>query len=146
MQGACDTTRLLSVSIARSAAEVYEFLSVPMNFAMWASGLGTRLRPGEGDWIVDTAEGRAIVRFTEPNRFGVLDHSVRLPSGSSIYVPLRVVPKGEGCELMLRFFRRPGVSDEQFAADAESVMRDLRAAKRILEAREREESAKSCSG
>ena len=127
MHRTSNSARLLSVAIARSATEVYAFLSVPENFARWASGLGTRLRRGEGDWIVDV---------TEPNRHGVLDHSVRLSSGESIYVPLRVVPKGEGCELVLKLFRQPRVSEEQFAADAEWVMRDLQAAKRILEAPE----------
>jgi hypothetical protein len=33
-------------------------------------------------------------------------------------------------------FRQPDTSDERFAADAEWVLRDLAAAKRILEARE----------
>lgn len=128
------SARMLSVSVSRSAADAYEFLCLPENFPKWASGLGTRLRPAEVDWIAETPEGPATVRFTERNRYGVLDHSVALPCGESIYVPLRVVENGAGCELVLTLFRRPGVSDEKFAADAEWVMRDLHAAKRILEA------------
>jgi hypothetical protein len=49
-------------------------------------------------------------------------------------VPWRVVPSCGGCELVLRLFRQPEMSDAQFAADAEWVMRDLGAAKRLLEA------------
>jgi hypothetical protein len=64
----------------------------------------------------------------------VLDHAVTLPRGMTIYVPLRVVPKDRGCELVLTLFRRPDMTDETFAADAEWVTRDLNAAKRILEA------------
>ena len=123
----------LSISINRSAAEAYEFLSVPENFPKWASGLGKSLRQAGEDWIAETAEGPVMVRFCERNSFGVLDHSVKLPRGTSVYVPLRVVANAEGCELVLTLFRQPDVSDEKFAADVEWVMRDLNAAKRILE-------------
>ncbi len=115
-------THKLSISIDRSAAEAYEFLSVPENFPKWASGLAEALR-----------DGLATVRFSERNAYGVLDHALDTPRGS-VYVPLRVVPRGEGCELVLTLFRRPQMSDDTFAADAEWVMRDLHAAKRILEA------------
>ena len=125
--------RKLSVSINRSAAEAYEFLSLPENFPRWASGLGKSLRQAGGDWIAETPEGPATVRFSERNSLGVLDHSVKLPGGTSVYIPLRVVAKADGCELVLTLFRQPDMSDEKFAADAEWVMRDLNAAKRILE-------------
>jgi hypothetical protein len=125
--------RKLSVRINRSAAEAYDLLSLPENFPKWASGLGASLRREGDDWVVETPEGPASVRFSERNAYGVLDHSVKLPRGASIYVPLRVVADGDGCELVLTLFRQPDVSDEKFAADAEWVMRDLHAAKRLLE-------------
>ena len=125
--------RRLSIAIDRAAAEAYEFLSAPENFPKWATGLAGSLRKVGEDWIADTPEGRAVVRFSERNAYGVLDHSVTLPRGVTLYVPLRVVPNGDGCELVLTLFRRPGMSDESFAADAEWVMRDLGVAKRILE-------------
>ena len=126
--------RKLSVSIDRPAAEAYDFLSVPENFARWASGLGGSLRRAGGDWIAETAEGPVKVCFSERNAFGVLDHSVTLPQGRSVYVPLRVRPRNKGCELELTLFRQPEMSDEKFAADAEWILRDLNAAKRLLEA------------
>ena len=123
----------LAVAIARPAAEAYDFLSAPENFPKWASGLAASLRKVGDEWVADTPEGRAVVRFSERNAYGVLDHSVTLPRGVTVYVPLWVVPKDEGCELVLTLFRRPGMSNESFAADAEWVMRDLGTAKRILE-------------
>jgi hypothetical protein len=128
--------RQLSVSIDRAAAEAYEFLSLPENFPKWASGLGASLHRAGADWIAETPEGPATVCFTERNSHGVLDHSVKLPRSGSVYVPLRVIAKGSGCELVLTLFRQPEMSDEKFAADAAWVMRDLQAAKRILEGRE----------
>jgi hypothetical protein len=126
--------RRLTIAIDRTAAEAYEFLSAPENFPRWASGLAASLRQVGDEWVADTPEGRALVRFSERNGYGVLDHSVTLPRGPTVYVPLRVVAKDSGCELVLTLFRRPGVSDERFAADAQWVMRDLDAAKRLLEA------------
>ena len=126
--------RRISVDIRRPAAEAYAFLSEPENFPKWASGLAGALRKVGEDWVAETSEGRAIVHFSERNSFGVLDHSVTLPKGTTVYVPLRVVAKEGGCELVLTLFRRPDMSDERFTADAEWVMRDLAVAKRILEA------------
>lgn len=125
--------RKLSVAINRPAEAAYEVLSVPENFPKWASGLGAALQQVDGEWIVHTPQGPARVRFSERNAFGVLDHSVIRPDGTGVYVPLRVVPKGNGCELVLTLVRAAGVTDEKFAADAEWVMRDLQAAKRLLE-------------
>lgn len=99
--------RQLCVSIDRPAAEAYEFLCLPENLPKWASRLGTP------------------VRLTERNARGVLDYSVTRPDGSQVYVPLRVVANGRGCELVLTLFHPAAVSEESFAV--------LRAAKRILE-------------
>jgi hypothetical protein len=126
--------RRVAVAIDRPAAEAYDFLSAPENFPKWASGLAASMRNVGDDWIADTPEGRAVVRFSERNAYGVLDHSVTLPRGITVYVPLRIVAKESGCELVLTLFRQPGMSDERFAADAQWVMRDLDAAKRLLEA------------
>ena len=87
------------------------------------------------DYFVDTPEGLAKVQFSDRNRFGILDHRVTLPGGRSVYVPLRVAASGKGCALTLTLFRRPEASDAEFEADAQWVMRDLQAAKRLLEAR-----------
>jgi hypothetical protein len=125
--------RKVSICIERPADEAYDFLSVPQNFPRWASGLGRALRKVDGEWIAETPEGPARVSFSERNAFGVLDHSVVLPQGGSVYVPLRVLPRERGCELELTLIRRAGVSEEQFAADAAWVLRDLEAAKRLLE-------------
>jgi hypothetical protein len=73
------------------------------------------------------------VRFSEPNVHGILDHWVKLASGEEVYIPIRLLKNGDGCELVLTVFRRPGRSDAEFAADAEWVMKDLRAAKALLE-------------
>jgi hypothetical protein len=113
----------LSVSIERPAALVYEFFSLPENFLRWASNR-----------IAETAEGPVSLSFSERNSRGVLDYALQLPGGRSVYVPLRVLRNGEGCELVLTLFRFPEMSDQEFAAATEGATRDLRAAKGLLEA------------
>lgn len=122
----------LNIGIARDAGEAYDFLCVPENFAKWASGLGSLRKDGEG-WVAETPEGLMQVRFSERNAFGVLDHWLTGASGETIYVPLRVIRNGAGCELVLTLFRQPGVSSQKFSADGAWVMRDLAVAKLVLE-------------
>ena len=126
-------SRTLSVSINRSANEVYDFVSVPENFPLWASGLGNSLQKANGEWIAESQQGPVRIRFSERNEFGVLDHWVSAKPGLEIYIPLRVIANEGGCELVFTLFCLPGMSDEQFAADAEWVMRDLVSLKNLLE-------------
>jgi hypothetical protein len=126
-------TRHLSVSIRRNAQEAYAALCAPESFLKWASGLAASMKKAGDEWVAQTPEGPAKVRFSELNAYGVLDHWVTLASGDEIHIPVRVLPNGDGCELVLTIFRRAGRSEADFAADADWVMRDLRAAKALLE-------------
>lgn len=126
-------SRALSVTINRSAQDVYDFAATPENLPQWASGLGKSFKQVAGAWIAETAEGSVKVRFSERNTYGVLDHWVSPAPDVEIYIPMRVVPNGSGCELLFTLFHLPGMSNEQFAADAEWVMRDLTALKNVLE-------------
>jgi hypothetical protein len=124
----------IGVSIDRPFGEVYAFLAEPANFERWATGLGSGLTHLEGrSWRVDSPEGPVIVRFSAPNPYGVVDHEVITPAGEPILNPMRVIPGGSGCEVVFTLFRRPGISDETFEADAQWVTRDLQSLKRLLE-------------
>jgi len=76
------------------------------------------------------------VEFVPANPFGVVDHWVTplAGDGSVVDVPLRVVPNGVGSEVLLTLFQQPGMSDDQYAADAALVQDDLERLKRIVEA------------
>jgi hypothetical protein len=105
------------MTIERQPVEVYAFASNPKNLPAWASGIPKN----------------AKVRFVEPNRYGVLDHYVSVEGKPEVYVPMRVLPNGEGAEVLLTIFRQPGVSEEKFGEDARWVLRDLEALKTLLE-------------
>jgi hypothetical protein len=133
-QGLLDA-RHVSVSIARPPDVVYQFTVKPENLPKWAVGLGTSFRPqSDGSWIAEGGPvGRASVRFVERNRLGVLDHDVTLGTGETIHNPIRVIPNGDGSEVVFSLFRRPGVTAAQFKQDADAVEKDLRTLKRLLE-------------
>jgi hypothetical protein len=128
------TSRNLSIFINRDAKDVYNYVRVPENFPRWASGLGKSLKKIGGEWIAETPEGAVRVRFTERNEFGVLDHWVSPKPGLQIYIPMRAIANGSGCELIFTLFRLPDMTDEKFSADAEWVMSDLTTLKNLLEA------------
>ena len=84
-------------------------------------------------WQMETPTGWVGIRFVPANEFGILDHIVQLPDGQSLLNPMRVVPNGEGCEIMFTLFQLPEMDDEQFARDAEMVMADLKTLKAVME-------------
>ncbi|WP_242346793.1 SRPBCC family protein [Anaeromyxobacter terrae] len=125
--------RHVSVSIARSPRDVYAFASNPENLPRWATGLAGTIANVDGEWIADAPAGKVKVRFAGRNELGVLDHDVVLETGETIHVSMRVVPNGDGSEVVFTLVRQPGVSDERFAEDARWVQRDLNVLKRLLE-------------
>jgi hypothetical protein len=126
--------RIIHVSIEREWRDVYGFASRPENMARWASGLASDLRRDGEDWIGDGGPiGEIRVRFAPDNDFGVIDHRVILANGLSVDNALRVVPNGDGCEVMFTLLRQPGTDDASYEADAAHVLKDLRSLKAILE-------------
>lgn len=77
--------------------------------------------------------GRVSFTFTPRNDLGVLDHTVTLPSGETVLNPMRVLPEGDASEVVFSLRRRPSMTDQEFAADAAAVERDLAALKQLLE-------------
>jgi hypothetical protein len=121
-------SKTMNVSINRPWRQLYDEIWRPKAFSRWASGLtkSAIIRDGEY-WKAEGPEGPIRIRFTEYNPFGVMDHYVDVGSGPEIYVPMRIIPNGNGAQALLTLFRQPGMSDAQFLADAEWVQRDLRA-------------------
>jgi uncharacterized membrane protein len=128
-------SRYISEWIDRPAAEVYEYASDPANLPRWALGLGNSVEKVDDRWFVETPEGRAGFAFAARNEYGVLDHYVTLASGEVVYNPMRVIADKGGSEVVFTLRRPPGMSDEDFQADADAVAADLTRLKQLLERR-----------
>ena len=127
------TAKIVHIPIDRDWREVYDFASRPENMPHWASGLASGLTQDGDDWIAAGVLGTARVRFAPRNGFGVIDHRVTLESGLQVDNALRIVPNGDGCEIMFTLLQLPGMTEEQFAADAAHVLRDLTTLKDLME-------------
>jgi hypothetical protein len=128
-------SRHISIGIDRPASTVYDFAADPLNLPRWAAGLAgcTVGRDGER-WFTESPMGRVTFTFVPHNDVGVLDHDVTLPSGETVYNPLRVIPDGEGCEVVFTLRQRAGMTDEEFQLDANAVAQDLATLRSLLEA------------
>jgi hypothetical protein len=126
-------SRHLSVFVDRPVAEVYAFASDPANLPRWAPGLGSAVVQEDGDWFVETTEGRVQVTFAPLNDLGVLDHVVRTPAGETVYVPMRAIADGDGCEVVFTLRRLDWMSDADLERDAALVSGDLARLKAVLE-------------
>jgi len=124
------------VSIRRPYVEVYDFLADPLNFVHWAAVPGSSMEPiGGNEWAVEIPRGQAVMKFCPRNQFGVLDYTVRLLAGGSTHTtPVRLVANEDGVDLVLHWFRRPGVDDGQFASEIDWLRSDLERLKTLLEA------------
>ena len=92
--------KTLTISIDRPAAEVYAFAAKIENLPRWASSFVRSVRKTPQGWVADTAEGAMGFEFAATNTLGVLDQIVRPAPGIEISVPIRVVPNGEGAEVI----------------------------------------------
>lgn len=123
----------ITVSIAAAPERIYRFAGDPRNLPRWVPSFCQAVECVDGQWIVTSPIGRVAFAFAPDNAFGVLDHTLTLPSGETLTNPMRVVPNGAGGEMLFTLFQREGMSDAQFAADAALVQSDLQALRELLE-------------
>lgn len=129
-------SKTITLPIARPVAEVYEFLVEPRNYPRWAASLGGKFEPiGGREWRAETPFGPVVIRFTERNDFGVLDHAVAGEGEEPRTRMMRVVQNGEGCELIYTIFNHDEQSVEAFESEAEWTATELAVMKTYLESR-----------
>lgn len=127
--------RILHASIDVPFDRAYEFTHRPENFPKWASGLSqSTLRETARGWVTSTPDGELVIRFSERNAFGVLDHWVTIAGMPENYNPMRLVANGDGSEIAFTLLRIPGMSDADYAHDAATIEKDLASLKALLEA------------
>ncbi|MCX5281656.1 SRPBCC family protein [Streptomyces sp. NBC_00198] len=137
MNSADRESRHLSVHVDRTADEVYAYAADPENLPAWALGLGGSIKRIDGQWVAESSPmGRVVVTFVPRNELGVIDHHVTLPSGETVYNPVRVIGDGEGSEVVFTLRRQPQMSDADFERDAAMVTGDLNRLRELMESAE----------
>ena len=128
--------RHITISIDRSATDVYEYMSNPHNTPQWAVGLSNGIEQHGDVWITDSPMGKVRVKFAPRNVFGVVDHDVIMPDGTVVHNPLRVMPRsGATSEVVFTLFRNDVMTDDEYERDAAAITTDLNKLKEVLESR-----------
>ena len=128
-------SRHIAERIERPADEVYAYAADPAHLPEWAAGLGDGIDQVDGRWFLRAGDGSVEIAFAPRNEFGVLDHYVTMPTGETIYVPMRVLADGEASEVVFTLRRLPEMTDEELAHDEAAVVADLLKLKGVLERR-----------
>jgi hypothetical protein len=130
-------SQIVQVQINRSYDAAYRIISKPENFKRWSPVLEARFEPRGNnglDWLVDLPTGTAILRFSAPNDYGVLDYTVMAEDGSfSRTTALRLIRNQEVSELVIMFFQQSGQTDEAFASYVEWAKTDFMTLKTVVE-------------
>lgn len=123
----------INITINCDWRQVYDFVSDLNNFPKWAKTFCQSIKKIEAPWYeIDTPQGPTQIRITTRNEYGVADHYIISPKGDEVYVPMRVIPNGAGCELLFTLFQRPGMTDEMFKSDRALVLKDLETLKEVM--------------
>lgn len=116
--------RTHGVSVARPPAEVFDFLSRVENWPRWAV---LTVRSVRGT-LLEGVEGEHELELAPVPEHGLLDY--RLAGWS---VAMRIVPNGDGCEVVATFLQPPGMEEREFEQAVNVRERELKALKVVLE-------------
>lgn len=128
-----DEAVVVSQALDVPAHAVYEFARQMEKLPQWASGLAKGITQRGGEWFAESPMGEVKLTMAPENAFGVLDHDVQLPDGTTVHNAFRVTPCGNASLLTFVVLRLPGVSQNDFDADVAHVRKDLAALKALLE-------------
>ncbi len=127
-------TLVVSQPVAVAAPTVYDFAHRMQNLPLWASGLATGIEQRDGQWFTDSPMGKVQVAMAPANPYGVLDHDVTLPDGTTVHNAFRVTPCGDKASLLsFVVLRLEGMSQADFDADVAHVRKDLATLQQLLE-------------
>lgn len=124
----------VSVAIALRPEHVWEFVS-DLNKWKQFSDFGKNLEQvSDTEWVTHTSQGdvKVIPKFDKERM--LLDHVCILASGEEQFIPYRVVPNGDGAELIMTNFQGETSSDEEYAEQLQWMREELDTIKKLLEA------------
>jgi hypothetical protein len=111
-----------SISIAAPPRTVLELLADPLQLPRWAPDFAQRVRPDGEVWMVESAGQEFPIELRVDRTLGVVDI---LRPGTETGAFARVVPNGDGSEMVFTLFFPPGASAEQIERQREVVAAEL---------------------
>lgn len=123
----------ISVSINSKPKKVWEFVADINNWPQYTDFAKDIEQVNDTEWIFHTSQGdvRVITKFDKEKL--LLDTICIIASGEEQFIPYRVVPNGDGSELIMTNFQGETSSDEDYAEQLKWMKEELQNIKRILE-------------
>lgn len=120
-----------SLGIGATPAAVHAYLSDGSHLPEWAPGFAPRIQPSGESWVV----GRGDVRFTlgvlAEARAGTVDFLAASDHARGLYA--RVLPNGDGSELLFAIMFAPDTPEEDVAAQMITLETELAAVRDACE-------------
>jgi hypothetical protein len=114
-----------TVTIPANHDEVFAFLAEPSKLPRWAVGFARAIRRDGDEWIVQTAQGEMPIRFVVDAGRGTIDFHMTVAPGVEVVAYSRVVPNDSGAEYVFTQFQSPGMPDEVFTAQCDTLAEEL---------------------
>ena len=120
-----------SIAIASAPSAVHGYLADARNVPAWAPAFASRIRRDGANWVV-TAEGRefSVVVLTEPTAKSV-DIVSSSDHGQGLFA--RVLPNGEGSELLFTLLFPPETPQQAIDAQLLTLESELSAVRDACE-------------
>ena len=105
---------------------VFSFLSNIENLPKWATIFCKELKIVDGKYKVVTSGGELFFEMISDKKTGVIDMFAGANERQMGIFPVRVIdlPNGE-CVILFTMFQTPGISDEQFVAQHQSLLEEF---------------------
>jgi uncharacterized protein YndB with AHSA1/START domain len=111
----------------------FEYLSQPENLPRWATEFARELRVEGGRYTVVNGLGEFLFRIDADEATGVIDMYAGPSEEELALFPTRVVPlSGDRTAYTFTMFQAPGMPDELFESQYQSLRRELENVKREL--------------
>lgn len=121
-----------SVTLDVDPRTAFEFVANPENLPQWAVRFAKAVRRDGNDWYVQTAQGEVRLLVAADARWGVIDFHIFPAPGVELVPHTRVTPNGSGAEYVFTQYQYPGLSDEDFREQVESLAEELSILGRVL--------------
>lgn len=128
-----DGSTTIGVTIHRKPEDVYEYISNLANWPQFSDFAANFERVTDSEYIAHTSQGDIrVVAIFNPSLM-ILDTKCILPGGEEQIIPYRVVPNGEGSELMMTNFKPKSSTQEEYEEQLMWMDIELKKAKQVLE-------------
>jgi len=127
-------TATVAVTIDAPLETVSADLADPSSHLEWATEFfsGTAEDKGDGTWLMNVPRmgGSASLRIGGDTTQGVIDMYLA-PEGAPFGppLPIRVIPNGDGSDVLFTLARFPGQSDQDWTEGLQSMKRELQSLK-----------------